>query len=31
MKKRQVETFYYQLGTLLDTGFPLLRSEGAHV
>ena len=26
MKKRQVETFYYQLGTLLDTGFPLLQA-----
>jgi type II secretory pathway component PulF len=26
MKKRQVEKFYYQLGTLLDTGFPLMQA-----
>lgn len=26
MKKRQAEKFYYQLGTLLDTGFPLMQA-----
>ncbi len=34
MKRKQAEGFYYQLGTLLDTGFPLFQAldllEGPH-
>ncbi len=26
MKRRQAETFYYELGTLLDTGFPIFQA-----